>query len=159
MTCTILFAAARSRSGCVNVPKMLRAKRIRFDWSLTSSLTITSERLTRGIAWARRTRSCVSSWMRRSRKRQAFSRRLRVRAWSRRRLSAYRCIPRSQRKDIVNMFLEAYPGRFDLTERAWRSLDNCESSPEVLWNALYYICTLLHSLWRSGSGVDFGAKL
>lgn len=58
------------------------------------------------------------------------------------------------RKDIVNMFLEAYPGRFDLTERAWRSLDNCESSPEVLWNALYYLCTLLYSLWRSGSSVD-----
>ncbi len=39
--------------------------------------------------------------------------------------------PRS-RKDIVNMFLETHSDRPNLTERAWQSLDDCESSPEVL---------------------------
>lgn len=48
---------------------------------------------------------------------------------------------------IGTLFVSAFRDELDLTEKGWKSLDDCRSDAEVLWNALYDPCAIAHGLY------------
>lgn len=47
-----------------------------------------------------------------------------------------------------------YPGKLAFTERAWDSLEECDTDPGVVWNALYDLATILPGLYESDDSCD-----
>lgn len=43
--------------------------------------------------------------------------------------------------EVAKLALTAFSDRLDFSERGWKSLDDCEASPETLWQALYALAT------------------
>ncbi|WP_350455109.1 hypothetical protein [Slackia heliotrinireducens] len=57
-------------------------------------------------------------------------------------------------REVAELFLRVYPDRIAFTGRGFRSLDECSTNSETVWNALYDLCTIAHGLLRSQGGVD-----
>lgn len=47
-------------------------------------------------------------------------------------------------KDIFGFFVTVFSDRIDLTEKGWKSLKDCGTSPTVLWDVLYSMVTTLY---------------
>lgn len=56
--------------------------------------------------------------------------------------------------EIAELFLAAYPARIDFTERGWKSLDDCTTAPDILWNAFHDLCTVMYDLCANKTGID-----
>lgn len=52
---------------------------------------------------------------------------------------------------IARYFETLYPERISFTDRAYRSLDDCDTKSEVLWEVFYFIATVLFDLLKSNS--------
>lgn len=52
--------------------------------------------------------------------------------------------------DVARVIVDAFPDRIDFSDRGWKSLDECESTPSTLWMALHDMCTKLHPLMCQG---------
>src|SRR5699024_9829529 len=50
---------------------------------------------------------------------------------------------------IVHYFETVFPDRIAFTERAYKSLDDCITRCDVLWDALYHIATSLYDAFQS----------
>ena len=55
---------------------------------------------------------------------------------------------------LAEAFLISYVDRIDFTERALKSLDDCDTHPKILWDALYALCTVAYELYTSPGGTD-----
>ena len=53
-------------------------------------------------------------------------------------------------QSIVKLFLAAYPDRFDLTEAAWGTLEDCTANADILWNALNDLVQVAWPLYDAG---------
>lgn len=64
--------------------------------------------------------------------------------------------------EIANFFIAHFPGRIDFTERGFASLRDCETDPEILWDALYQMATTLYDLYMdndvSGVAKEFNRR-
>lgn len=49
----------------------------------------------------------------------------------------------------VKLAMAAYPGRIDLSDRGWGSLDSCKTSPDVVRDVLVDICEILQPLYAA----------
>lgn len=56
--------------------------------------------------------------------------------------------------EIVELYTQVFADRIDLTERAWKSLNGCRSDPDLLWNAMHVLCTIMYGLQSQTGGVD-----
>lgn len=63
----------------------------------------------------------------------------------------------SDAKSVVEYISLHYSDRIFFTERALKSLNDCNTKAEVLWNALCEIGDTLYSLWIDGSYTDLEA--
>ena len=50
-------------------------------------------------------------------------------------------------KEIAGVFLAAFPNRLYLTEAAFKSLDDCGTQADILWDAFYDLCTRAYDLY------------
>jgi|GEM_PF-1157387 len=57
-------------------------------------------------------------------------------------------------REIAGIFCAAYPNRIAFTSRGRKSLDDCRTSADVLWNALYDLCTIAYEWYGSRQGGD-----
>lgn len=57
--------------------------------------------------------------------------------------------------EIVKIFLAANPERLDITDRGLKSLSECRTKPELVWNALYDLTTVAYGLHTNSRSVDF----
>lgn len=57
--------------------------------------------------------------------------------------------------EIVMIFLAANPGRLGITNRGLESLSECRTKPEIVWNALYDLTTIVYDLHTNSRSVDF----
>jgi hypothetical protein len=48
-------------------------------------------------------------------------------------------------REILEFFTTVFPDRIDMTERGWKSLENCRTAPQILWKALYSMVTELYT--------------
>lgn len=55
---------------------------------------------------------------------------------------------------VANMLVSAFPDRIDFTDRGWRSLDECASSPSLVWEALYSLCTIAYDVYTGKPGAS-----
>ena len=55
-------------------------------------------------------------------------------------------------KAIAEFFEKAYPDRIAFTDRAWKSLEDCQTRCDFLWEILYLISTELYDLIHENSG-------
>ena len=55
---------------------------------------------------------------------------------------------------IGKLITLVFPDRIDFSERGWKSLDVCKTSPIVLWEALRDMCEILYPILTSSNGVD-----
>lgn len=58
---------------------------------------------------------------------------------------------------VARMLVSAFPERIDFTDRGWRSLDECASSPSLVWEALYSLCTIAHPVYSGKPGASMEA--
>ena len=63
----------------------------------------------------------------------------------------------SDAKSVVEYISLHYSDRIFFTERALKSLNDCNTKAEVLWNALCEIGDTLYGLWIDGSYTDLEA--
>ncbi len=45
---------------------------------------------------------------------------------------------------VVRFFAAVFPDKISMTERCWKSLDECRTEPSILWNALYSMVDILY---------------
>lgn len=65
-------------------------------------------------------------------------------------MSAYPDTPEA----VAKMLVSTFPDRLDLTDRGWRSLDNCASAPKLVWDALYSLCTIAYEVYSGEPGAS-----
>ena len=56
--------------------------------------------------------------------------------------------------EVAKLALTAFSDRLDFSERGWKSLDDCEASPETLWQALHALATYAHPYFAGHSTED-----
>lgn len=56
-------------------------------------------------------------------------------------------------QEVVKYFLALYPDRMVFTERGKASLKDCPTQPDLLWQVLYDMCTILYPLYTEGDGI------
>lgn len=52
-------------------------------------------------------------------------------------------------QSLANLFMTVYCDRIDFTERGIKSLEECTTRPDILWNALYDLSTIAYDLHTS----------
>ena len=52
-------------------------------------------------------------------------------------------------ESVVNVFAEHYSDRIVVTDRAYKSLRDCRTSPSLLWQAMWQVCGPLYDAWSS----------
>ena len=57
-------------------------------------------------------------------------------------------------QQIAAFFIGHFPERLDFTEKGWASLKDCQTAPEILWNALYDMATALFELYTDDRRMD-----
>lgn len=57
-------------------------------------------------------------------------------------------------QSMVHLFRDVYPDRIDITERCEKSLDECTTKPELLWNAMADLCKVLWPLLTREDNMD-----
>lgn len=55
---------------------------------------------------------------------------------------------------VAKMLVSAFPDRLDLTDRGWRSLDDCASAPKLVWDALHSLCTIAYGVYTDEPGAS-----
>jgi len=55
---------------------------------------------------------------------------------------------------LAELFATIYGDRIDFTERAIKTLGDCGTRPDILWNALYDLCTIAHELHTNQGEAD-----
>ncbi len=61
--------------------------------------------------------------------------------------------------EVAKLALAAFSDRLDFSERGWKSLDDCEASPETLWQALHALATYAHPYFAGHSTEDPIARI
>lgn len=59
---------------------------------------------------------------------------------------------------LCELFETIYGDRIAFTDRAKKSLDECSTKPDVLWNALYDLCTLAYELHMKQGDIDIAKE-
>ena len=67
---------------------------------------------------------------------------------------AIKSFPRTP-TELAGYFAIVYPERIAFTERGYRSLKDCTTKPEVLWEVLYYIANDLYDLLQKDSAMAY----
>lgn len=62
------------------------------------------------------------------------------------------------RRVLCELFATIYGDRIDFTNKAMKSLDECNTKAEVLWNALYDLCTLVYELHMKQGDIDIAKE-
>lgn len=57
--------------------------------------------------------------------------------------------------ELAKYFAKVYPERIAFTERGYRSLKECTTKPEVLWEVLYYMANDLYDLLQKDSATAY----
>lgn len=60
--------------------------------------------------------------------------------------------------EVAALFREHHGERIDFTERAYRSLDECVTEVDLVWNALHDLCEIAHPLYASGESGDVAGE-
>ncbi|RNL39785.1 hypothetical protein DMP08_10965 [Paraeggerthella hongkongensis] len=55
---------------------------------------------------------------------------------------------------LCDLFATIFGDRIDFTDRAMKSLDDCTTRPDILWNALYDLCTIAYDLYTNQGEID-----
>lgn len=61
-------------------------------------------------------------------------------------------------KALCELFATIYSNKIDFTDRAMKSLDECTTRPDILWNALYDLCTIAYPLHTKQGEIDIAKE-
>ena len=65
----------------------------------------------------------------------------------------------SNARETAELAVAAFADRIDFSERGWKSLDDCESSPDTLWQALHALATFAHPYFAGETSDELTATI